>query len=326
MDKRILLEAVDKFPSVLALVVGDVMLDVYEYCLTSQSRLLQSEKAGKRAYRAQKAVKVLGGAGNVAANLASLNVKTQLTGVTGNDDGYFKIRELCGKLGVTQSCIRDASRPTTTKARLYIDNEYVLRRDEESTDKLGMEAADALLKEILRLLPQNRVVILSDYNKGVFTEALTQQVIKECATHSIPSIVDFKPANAALFRGADLMVPNENEARELVADFSRANLEKSVRSLHGLLKCKAAAVTLGENGIAGFDGKAFFHVPGLKVKALDAVGCGDTVRAGLALGLSLGLSLEESAELANLMAAVIVQKPNTSSLTVEELKAFIHGR
>ena len=326
MEKDIFVNTINNFSNIKALVIGDVMIDVYEYLLTSESKPLHSEKPDKRAYKSQKSVRTLGGAGNAAANLASLGVKTTLIGITGNDEYYFVLRDMCDKSGISHVLIRDSKRPTTIKNRLYLDDQYLLRRDDESTDKIDNETASTLLNEILTVIPNVDVVILSDYNKGVFTQRLAQDIINECKLHSIPVIVDFKPANVSFFKGADLIAPNLNEAKELQTDFSIESLETGLNNLYKQLQCKAVAVTLDEKGIAGFNGKDYFHVHGHKVQAMDAVGCGDTVRVGFALGVSSGLSIEKSAELANYMAAVIVQKPNTSSITTEELISFINER
>jgi D-beta-D-heptose 7-phosphate kinase/D-beta-D-heptose 1-phosphate adenosyltransferase len=326
MLKKDFVAAVDRFSGISALVVGDVMLDVYEYCLTEQSKILRSERPDRRAYVSQKAVKVLGGAGNVATNLASLGVRTSLVGITGNDENYFRLRELCDNQGISHFLVRDRHRPTTTKTRLFIDDDYLLRRDSEDTEKADKETTAALLREALHVLPQTRVVILSDYNKGMFTETLSQEIIRECRMLSIPVIVDFKPPNRSLFRGADVIAPNEYEAEEILPTFSVATLEQSTKALHGILGCRSVVVTLGEKGASGYDGAEFFHAPAHKVKARDAVGCGDTVRVGIALGQTLGMSLRESVELANFAAGVIVQKPNTSCVTAAELKAFVEER
>ena len=356
-------EVIERFPELRVLVVGDVMLDVYEFCRTGDSKPIDSEKAGKRAYKAQETIKVLGGAGNVAANLASLDVRTALVGVTGDDEHYFKIRDLAEGLSIRHGLIRDGSRPTTTKARLYLDDDYLLRRDTESTGRVGDRISAALVKEVLRALPDTDVVILSDYDKGVFSTGRAGtgsgstasgdtgsddtgisgtghigtgitgtgntdtgsagQIIRECRLHEIPVVVDFKPGNREAFAGADIIAPNAAEAAELIGGFSLDRLETDCRRLHALLGCGNTVVTLGEHGLCGVGPGGFFHVPGHRVEPLDKVGCGDTVRAGLAIGTALGLSLEEAGELANDAATVIVQKPATSVLSRRELRDFV---
>ena len=336
-------EVIDRFPELRVLVVGDVMLDVYEFCRTGDSKPIDSEKAGKRAYKAQETIKVLGGAGNVAANLASLDVRTALVGVTGDDEHYFKIRDLADGLSIRHGLIRDGSRPTTTKARLYLDDDYLLRRDTESTGRVDDRISAALVKEVLRTLPETDVVVLSDYDKGVFSTGSggtghigtgitgtgntdtgsAGQIIRECRLHEIPVVVDFKPGNREAFAGADIIAPNAAEAAELIGGFSLDRLETDCRRLHALLGCGNTVVTLGEHGLCGVGPGGFFHVPGHRVEPVDKVGCGDTVRSGLAIGAALGLSLEEAGELANDAATVIVQKPATSVLSRRELRDFV---
>lgn len=320
---RCALEVIERFPELHALVVGDVMLDVYEFCRSGDSKPIDSEKAGKRAYQAQETIKVLGGAGNVAANLASLDVRTALVGVTGDDEHYFKIRELADGLSIRHGLIRDAHRPTTTKVRLYLDDDYLLRRDSECTDRVGDRISAALVKEVLCALPETDVVILSDYDKGVFTAENAGQIIRECRLHEIPVVVDFKPGNQSAFAGVDIIAPNAAEAAELIGGFSMDRLETDCRRLHAVLGCRNTVVTLGEQGLCGVGTGRFFHVPGHRVKPVDKVGCGDTVRAGLAIGAALGLPLEEAGILANDAAAVIVQKPATSVLSRREFHDFL---
>ena len=319
-------EVIDRFPELRALVVGDVMLDVYESCRTGDSKPIDSEQAGKRAYKAQETIKVLGGAGNVAANLASLDVHTTLVGVTGDDEHYFKVRDLADGLSIRHGLIRDAGRPTTTKVRLYLDDSYLLRRDTESTDRVGDRISAALVKEVLRALPETDVVILSDYDKGVFAAESAGQIIRECRLHEIPVVVDFKPGNRTFFTGADIIAPNAAEAAELIGGFSLDRLESDCRRLHDALGCRNTVVTLGEHGLCGCGTGGFFHVPGHRVEPVDRVGCGDTVRAGLAIGAALGLSLREAGELANDAATVIVQKPATSVLSRQELQDFVSSK
>lgn len=317
------IEVIDRLPELRALVVGDVMLDVYEFCRTEDSKPIDSEKAGKRAYKAQETIKVLGGAGNVAANLASLDVRTALVGVTGNDEHYFRIRDLADGLSIRHGLIRDARRPTTIKARLYLDDEYLLRRDTECAVRVDDGTSAALLKEVLRALPETDVVILSDYDKGVFSPESAGQIIRECRIHEIPVVVDFKPVNREAFAGSDIIAPNAAEAAELIGGLDMDRLESGSRRLHALLGCRNTVVTLGEHGLCGVGAGGFFHVPGHPVAPVDKVGCGDTVRAGLAIGAALGLPLAEAGELANDAAAVIVQKPATSVLSRRELRDFV---
>lgn len=317
---------IKRFSNLKVVVLGDIMLDIYEFCFNSASKPIESEKAGKRAYTAQKTVKTLGGAGNVAANLSSLGVQSVLIGVTGNDGHYFTLQQIADDLGIRHCFIRDRQRPTTSKSRLYIDNQYLLRRDEESSAQVSHETALTLVNETLCELDGASALILSDYNKGLFREDLARAVIDRAKERRIPIIVDFKPANAKIFAGATVISPNSKEAEELLPGFNQGDFENSLPALRDRLRCDSVVVTLGDRGICGIDDSGCFHVPANAVEEVDAVGCGDTVRAVLAVGRALGLSLDDAAALANDAAAVIVQKPATAMVTSDELLSFISAK
>ncbi|MBM3262028.1 MAG: bifunctional hydroxymethylpyrimidine kinase/phosphomethylpyrimidine kinase [candidate division Zixibacteria bacterium] len=326
MNERIR-QTVAWFSTMKIVVVGDVMLDLYEYCYTDRSKPIDSEKPGRRAYTAQAVHRSPGGAGNVAANLASLSVTTVLIGVAGNDGHNLTLQQLCERRGIRARFIRDPARQTTTKNRLYLDDEYLLRRDDECTDPIPETVGLSLFNEVLCELDGADAVVLSDYAKGVFSETLAQEIITVCHTRSLPVIVDFKPAHRVFFRGASIIAPNAGEAESLLPSkrFSSPTddtLECNARRLHALLDCRNLIVTLGEHGLCGTDGKTFFHVPSHRVQVVDAVGCGDTVRAVLALGHAAGLDLREAAELANRAAGMVIRKTGTATLTREELLAY----
>jgi D-glycero-beta-D-manno-heptose-7-phosphate kinase len=321
--RKKLIDTIEHFGDIKVLVIGDVMLDVFEFCHSENSKPIDSEKPGKRAYLSHDIIKELGGAGNVAANLASLQIPVSLIGITGNDEHYHKLIDLAETQNISHFLLQDDSRPTTIKTRLYVDDEYLLRRDDEKTHDVNEDVSNKLVDAVIRELSNCNVVILSDYNKGIFTKENTGQIIQECRIKKIPIVVDFKPENFSYFKKVTVMAPNDNEAHQLMPTFNLDDLETSMKQLYAKLNCEKLIVTLGANGICGFDGTDYFHLPGNVVNVVDAVGCGDTVRAGIAVGLSLGLSLQESAILANDAAAIIVQKSATASISRQELIDFL---
>lgn len=294
------------------------MLDAYDFCYTEHSRP-SPERSDKRVYTAHRLERMLGGAGNVAANLTSLQVQTSLLSICGDDGNALEVRRLCESAGIAHTLIEDASRPTIVKTRLYIDDQYLLRRDDEQTRKVSAELSAEIGRAFERILDQVDAVILSDYNKGFFTAENAQGMIARCRERSIPVVVDLKPPNAAFFSGAAVVAPNLREAREICPGFDPYQKEASLKALHDILKSENVAVTLGAEGILVYDGTAAGHVPGRKVNAVDPCGCGDTVRACLTIGLVCGLSLLEAAEFANFAAALAVRKLGTVTLSPEEL-------
>ena len=327
-NKSSLLSVLPLLQSRRILVLGDVMLDIFDFCRSAESKAIDSEKPGKRAYTAHESVQLLGGAGNVATNLVTLGAQATLVGLIGNDGHGHTVRALCAESGLVHDLARDPQRPTTTKTRLYIDEEYILRKDHESTADAPPDMTSQVLEAMIKHVESGvDAVILSDYNKGLFTQEIAHKIVHLCRTSGLPTVVDFKPANRSHFFGASLLVPNESEADALLPGFKGSdNLADSCQKLRAALGAESVVVTLGARGICGLsDSTGFFHHAGHKVKPVDAVGCGDTVRAMLALGLAAKLNLRQAAALANHAAAVIVQKPATATLTLAELEDFIRN-
>lgn len=300
------------------LVAGDAMIDVYDFCYSSQSRP-SPERTDKQVYTAHRTEKMLGGAGNVAANLASLGVQTTFLSISGDDGNALEVQRLCDGANVRQRLVKDESRPTTIKTRLYIDDHYLLRRDDEQTHRVSPGIAKEIAREFGQELDHVDAVILSDYNKGFFTPENAQSIISLCREREIPVVVDLKPPNAAIFCNATVVAPNLKEAREICRDFDPYQKEGSLRKIHDLLGAEHVVVTLGAEGILVYDGKTAEHVPGLKVDAVDPCGCGDTVRACLTLGLVAGLDLVDAAGFANYAASLAVQVLGTATLSPEDL-------
>jgi len=319
-----ILKALDSLPSRKVTVIGDVMLDLFQFCRTGQSKPIDSEKPGKRAYRLTDKVMTLGGAGNVAVNLAALDVQTSILGVAGNDGNRVTLKRLAERRGIRHTFLPDDTRPTTVKSRLYLDDSYVIRVDEESTERISAELAERLLERARGEVAGSDVVILSDYDKGLFRSGVSEEIVGLCRASGVPVVVDAKPPNIGLFAGADIVAPNAHEAAALVSTFhAPGRREQGVRRLFEMVGAKNVVVTLGEEGVCGFDGRAYFHVRGHAVREVDAVGCGDTVRAVMAVAYASGLDIESAASVANDAAALIVQKPAVSSISRDELYDFV---
>ncbi|MCC7300347.1 MAG: bifunctional hydroxymethylpyrimidine kinase/phosphomethylpyrimidine kinase [Verrucomicrobia bacterium] len=301
------------------LVAGDIMIDVYDFCYTAHSRP-SPELPDKKVYTAHRSAKMLGGAGNVAANLSSLGVETSLLAICGDDGNALEARRLCESAGIRSTLLTDASRPTTIKTRLYIDDHYLLRRDDELAHKVSGELSDAIIRSFVSALDHVDAVILSDYNKGFFVKEVAQAIIALCRNRSIPVVVDLKPANATIFSGATVVAPNLKEAREICPGFDSHQAESSLKIIHNILGAEKVVVTLSSEGMLIYEEGKPSHVLGRKVTAIDSCGCGDTVRACLTLGLVAGLSLAEAADFANYAASLAVQKLGTATLTPDELR------
>lgn len=201
----------------------------------------------------------------------------------------------------------------------------MLRKDDEITDGISPEISATIAAQFVREIKGADAVIISDYNKGLFTKENSQRFIQTCKEFDVPVIVDFKPSNMDYFKNADVIGPNRKEAAEIIPEFATENLndpktrKNLLSKLYNALQSDNVLVTLGEEGICSYDGKKLYHSPAKQLEVVDTVGCGDTVRAIFALAWASGLSMQESLDLANIAAGIVIRKLGTASITVDEL-------
>jgi D-beta-D-heptose 7-phosphate kinase / D-beta-D-heptose 1-phosphate adenosyltransferase len=194
-----------------ALVIGDVMLD--RYLIGSVGRISPEAPVPIVLLNAQN--ERAGGAANVAANLALLGIKTHLIGCVGDDLEGKSLAKLISETGIENNCFTSKSRPTIAKTRVVSGHQQMLRLDQESSAIFSREENDALqanIHEALRASPQ--IVILSDYAKGLLSEAICQDIIKQCNAQKIPVLVDPKGSDYSKYSGATALTPNKKETAE----------------------------------------------------------------------------------------------------------------
>ena len=305
------------------LIVGDLILDRY---VTGEVARISPE-APIPILRAQNAELRLGGAGNVAANLRSMEAEVEVIAVVG-DDGFG--RAVCEKLeeiGVSlDSVVSDASRPTIEKTRMISGVQQMLRVDWEDARELDGAALEAVLDRIPAAVARAGAVVLSDYGKGVLHAQVIERTIAEARQRGIPVLVDPKGRDFSRYRGATLITPNKKEA-ELALGRSIAGQESlagAADELIGAAELASIVITLGPDGIyhreaSGETG----HHPARARAVFDVVGAGDTVVAQLALALADGLDLSTAVDLANHAAGIVVGRLGTISVTRSELLARI---
>ena len=196
------------FSNVSVLCVGDLMLDRFSY--SDMERI--SPEAPVPVLRLKHTREMLGGAGNVAHNVAALGGRAILVGMLGQDAPGDGIRRILGKLGgVVASCIDTAERPTICKTRFIAANQQVVRTDEESRLPLTPGETAALLAAIAAWLPQAGAVVLSDYGKGTLSVPTVAAVVSQARAAGIPVFVDPKSRDFADYRGAACITPNLRE-------------------------------------------------------------------------------------------------------------------
>ncbi len=319
MSKKIFHEAIRQFSSKHILVIGDIMLD--EYTIGTIARI--SPEAPVPVLTKKQTKHVLGGAANAAANMAALGATVSIIGTIGADDhGGVVVRQLLLEQGIhTDALVSLSYKPTTVKHRFVAQGQHVLRCDTEDASPLLPEEIEHMLQHVKQGIAQYDAVLCSDYQKGVFSESLAQEVIRMAHEKGIPVIVDTKAKHKDFFRDADIIKPNAKEVREMTGV---ENLEQAGATLSRTLNANVI-VTAGGDGMivcAKDNPDSSTAIPVHNVPVVDITGAGDTSAAIITLGYASGLSLEESATLANYGASFVVQKVGTATVSVLELMSI----
>jgi D-beta-D-heptose 7-phosphate kinase/D-beta-D-heptose 1-phosphate adenosyltransferase len=302
-------------------VVGDLMLD--RFLWGSVSRI--SPEAPVPVVRLERETEMLGGAGNVVRNIASLGGRAIPVGVRGDDQAGDALRRLCGDSAVPlDGLVLVRGRPTTVKTRVIAQHQQIVRIDREEAGAHADETRVALRDRSLERLSAVQVMIVSDYEKGAISSDLLNAILPEAARRGIPVVIDPKISNFPHYRPATVVTPNAREAMEAAGRMARSEeeFEALARALIGRLGIPFLLLTRGELGMLLVERSGgAIRIPAEAREVYDVAGAGDTVTAALALALAAGADLLEAALLANLAAGVVVGKIGTASLTAEELVA-----
>ena len=303
----------------IVLVIGDVMLD--RYLVGSVNRI--SPEAPVPVVLLNQSEDRAGGAANVAANLSGLGLKTQIIGCTGEDITGKILNQMIAKSGIDiTNMMTSSARPTVSKTRVMSGNQQIVRIDDESASVFTADETSQLLANVTRALKtQPAMVILSDYAKGMLSDATCQIIINQCKQLNIPVIADPKGRDYSKYKGASALTPNKKETAEAcgVAMHETDALLKAAAQLKDDLQLDFLAVTRGEEGISFIDNKQIQHIPATAKKVFDVSGAGDTVIATLAAGLVHGLTPHDALQLANIAAGIVVGKVGTVPVTQAEL-------
>lgn len=305
------------FSSVSILVAGDLMLDTHWFCDTNKVSpeapvLVVNKKASQNR---------LGGAANVAFNLASLGVQTSITGLLGQDVASNIIIEMLQQANIENVCMTAPQFSSITKLRIMSRNQQLLRIDTEGmvTDNIH---ADIVVKAN-NALKGKQTLIISDYGKTSFKDP--QPLISTARKLDIPVLVDPKGDNYQKYTGATILTPNLKEFSAVVGECQTdAIIFKKAQALCLELNLNAVVVTLSERGMAIIEcNKPPVHIYAQAKTISDVTGAGDTVIATLAACLSTGMTLVEAARVANLAASIIVGKLGTAATDKKELQAVM---
>ena len=305
-------------------VVGDAMLDVY---LGGDVERISPE-APVPVVRVRERRYAMGGAANVAANVAAAGAKVTLVGAAGADAAGDRLRAMLEVIGADSQALITTKRPTTSKTRVVARAQQMLRFDEEDDGDLPGRDVQKLLDTMLPLLAKADALVLEDYNKGVLVPAIITAAIEAAARRGIPSVVDPKFRNFFAYRGATIFKPNRRELESALGAAVDLEHPEALPTTFNRLGVDHLLLTLGEQGMALVSADGVLHrVPTTAREVYDVVGAGDTVTAYLATMLAAGATAIEAAIVANYAAGVEVSKLGAATVTAEELlEAFdAHG-
>jgi len=301
-------------------VVGDLMLD--EWLWGRVQRI--SPEAPVPVVEVQSHSYTLGGAGNVASNLAALGAKVSVIGVVGKDEAGDRVLRLLRRLRADVSgVVRVAGRPTTQKTRIVAHNQQVVRADKESTGALGARVTEQLRRALASLDGKTDGVVVSDYGKGSVNASLISAARE--FRHKTIVAGDPKPQNLDAFAGIDCIAPNASEAQTAagIPAQTDAGLARAARALLQRTGCRHVLITRGEHGMTLFSQSGEpFTVPAVARQVYDVSGAGDTVISTLTLALAAGAPIRKAVTLATLAAGVVVEKLGTATASPEEIVRF----
>lgn len=300
-------------------VLGDVMLD--EFIWGNVERI--SPEAPVPVVEVRDRSHAPGGAANAAAGVVALEGRALLAGVVGEDAAASSLREALTDAHVgADGLIADAGRPTTTKTRVIAHAQQVVRTDSESRAALADETETALIAWLGAALGQSAALVISDYGKGVVSDAVASAAIGAAREAGKPIVVDSKGIHYAKYHGATVITPNVHDAAKAANLHieSDEDLGEAARRLSDLCGGAGILITRGAAGMTLYSDGDPLHIPTEAREVYDVTGAGDTVVAVLAVALGAGVSLRDAVRLANAAAGIVVGKVGTSTVSLTELE------
>ncbi len=301
------------------LVVGDVILDRYVRGVVDRI----SPESPAQVLDVTNEEELLGGAANVAANVAALGGRAMLSGVVGRDDSADTIKSLLGKWSIDhKGLVTDSKRPTTIKTRFMALRQQMLRVDRELCVDIPESVQKRLLQAIEKNIKRCDGVIISDYGKGALSIETLQHIFDSSRKAGKKVIVDPKGTDYSRYKGASLITPNRKEASLAsgIAIETESDYTEAAKRLFRLTNAEDVMITRGAEGMTVFHANGEkLHLPAEALEVFDVSGAGDTVTAAIALIMFSGAGLETAARIANIAASIEVGHVGAKAVTKEEV-------
>ena len=303
-------------------VIGDMMLDTYLWGHVERI----SPEAPVPVVTLDHRENRIGGAGNVALNLASLGARVTAFSVIGNDADGRELEKMLVSSGIyTEYLARSEARITTNKARVMGRNQQMLRLDSETTTDLTTIEEDELLG-LLRVYVEKekpQVIIFEDYNKGILTERVIREAIALCHRHGVITAVDPKRKNFFSYKGVTIFKPNLKEVREglniLLEDIKLPALRHIHEQLKERMQHEISFITLSEKGVFYQKGEEYRQISSHIRNIADVSGAGDTVIAVASLVYAATGNANLMAEVANIAGGLVCEEVGTAAISRELL-------
>jgi D-beta-D-heptose 7-phosphate kinase/D-beta-D-heptose 1-phosphate adenosyltransferase len=318
LERERLVELLEAARGLRVAIVGDAMLDVYLH--GDVDRI--SPEAPVPVVRVRERRMALGGAANVAQNVAALGGRAVLVATVGADPAGAQLHGMLSAIDADPGALVTVQRPTTTKTRVLARVQQVVRFDEEEDASLAPEDCAAVLATLERAIADADAVVLEDYNKGLLVPAIIERAMSLARRRRVPIVVDPKFNNFFCYAGATVFKPNRRELEAALGAAVDLESEDSLPVVLDRLAVEHLLLTLGERGmvLVSADGE-ILRIPTAAREVYDVVGAGDTVTAYLAGMLAAGASAAEAALIANYAAGVEVGKLGAATVSGEEVLA-----
>ncbi len=299
------------------LVVGDIILDKFIWGHVDRI----SPEAPVQVVNVQKENSALGGAANVAHNLAAIGADVFLLGMIGEDEHGRALMTAAEKNGIqTKMILTDADRDTITKTRVIAGSQQIVRIDHEQTHAMA-ETFEKLAIKAIETAVQFDAIIVSDYQKGFLTDRVLKYIIDFARSKKIPCIIDPKRKDFSAYAGATLIKPNLKEAENTLGKKLTTNedFEQAATQLLNRFQTEYVLITRGKDGMTLVSKDKCEHISSTARDVFDVTGAGDTVSAFLGYFMGTGHSANEAAHIANLAAGVSVAHMGTVTVTKDEV-------